>query len=186
MYGITDLRKDSLIDIDGQPYRVTDYSHMQLGRGGATVRVKVKNLITGHMLEKVYKNDAKIEPAAIERTQRQFLYRSGNVLTLMDPKSFEQEEIDLDLAPEIPKYFPEGSTVQTLLYGNQIIGFDLPKNVVLTVANAPAGVKGNTATSATKEVELETSIKIQAPLFIKTSDKIKIDTRTGEYLERVS
>lgn len=184
MYGITDLRKDTLIDIDGTPFRVTDYSHTQMGRGGATVRVKVKNLITGQVLEKVYKNDAKVEPANIERAAKQYLYRESSKLAFMDPDTFDQEEVALGLAPEIAKYFAEGSTVQALVYQDRIIGFDLPKNNVLTVSDAPGAARGNTATGATKEVTLETGHKVHTPLFIKSGDRVKIDTRTGAYLER--
>lgn len=184
MYGITELRKDTLIDIDGTPYRVTDYTHTQLGRGGAIVRVKVKNLITGATIEKVYKNDAKIEPANVQRAAKQYLYREGNRLTFMDPVSFDQEEVSMDLAPEIPKYFAEGSDLQALVYQDRIIGFDFPKNAILTVTDAPGAARGNTATGATKEVTLETGQKVQTPLFIKHGDRVKIDTRTGAYIER--
>lgn len=184
MYGITDLKKDTLISIEDVPYRVTDYSHTQMGRGGATVRVKVKNLITGQVLEKVYKNDAKIESAQVERANKQYLYRDGQNLAFMDPATFDQEEVNLELAPEIAKYFAEGTTVQALIYQGRIIGFDLPKNNILAVTDAPTAARGNTATGATKEVVLETGHKVQTPLFIKTGDQVKIDTRTGAYLER--
>jgi len=184
MYSITDLKKDTLIDIDNVPYRVTDYSHTKMGRGGATVRVKVKNLITGQLLEKVYKNDAKIEPATVERLDKQYLYQDGTNLVFMDPSTFEQDEISEQLAPEIVKYFAEGSTLQALLYNGKIIGFDLPKNNALTVTDAPGNARGNSASGATKEIILETGHKVQAPLFIKSGDKVKIDTRSGVYLER--
>ena len=184
MYGITDLKKDTLIDIDGVPYRVTEYSHTQMGRGGATVKVKVKNLITGQVLDKTYKNDAKVEPAQVERTNKQYLYNDGTIMVFMDPTSFDQDEVAIDLAPEIPKYFTEGSEIQALVYRTKIIGFELPKNTIISVTEAPEGAKGNTTSNATKEVKLETGIIIQAPLFIKPGDKIKIDTRSGQYLER--
>lgn len=184
MYGITDLRKDTLIDIDGVPYRVTDYSHTQMGRGGATVRVKVKNLLNGSVLEKVYKNDEKIEPASVDRVSLQYLYTSNKSAAFMDLNSYEQKEISRDMAEDIIKYIPEGSEVVALAYKNQVIGFDLPKNIHIKVINAPEGAKGNTATGATKAVRLETGIEIQTPLFIKTGDIIKIDTRSGQYLER--
>lgn len=185
MYGITDLRKDTLIDIDGVPYRVTDYSHTQMGRGGATVRVKVKNLLTGSVLEKVYKNDEKIEPASIDKTTLQYLYESGNKAVFMDMTTFDQQEIDRNMAIDVLKYFPEGAEVPAMIYKDQVIGFDLPKNTSVKVVNAPDGVKGDTATGATKVVELETGIKVQVPLFIKTGEVIKVDTRSGQYLERV-
>ncbi len=185
MYGITDLKKDTLIDIDGVPFKVTDYTHTKMGRGGATVRVKVKNLISGQVLEKVYKNDAKIEPANIERAQMQYLYQNGTTLVFMNPTTFEQIELSTQIAPEIPKYFVEGVELQALLYQDKIIGFELPKKTALKVVEAPGGAKGNTASGATKEVVLESGHKVQVPLFIKANDKVKIDTRSGNYIERV-
>lgn len=185
MYGITDLRKDTLIDIDGVPYRVTDYSHTQMGRGGATVRVKVKNLLTGSVLEKVYKNDEKIKPASVQRVKLQYLYTSAKNAVFMDMNTFDQQEIDQTMAVDIIKFIPEGGEVQAITYKGQVIGFDLPKNTPIKVISAPDGVKGDTATGATKAVELETGIEIQVPLFIKTGDIVKVDTRSGQYLERV-
>ncbi len=185
MYGITDLRKDTLIDIDGVPYRVTDYSHTQMGRGGATVRVKVKNLLNGSMLEKVYKNDEKIEPASIEKVTLQYLYQNGNKAVFMDMTTFDQQEINREMATDVIKFIPEGGEVSAMLYKDQVIGFDLPKNTPIKVSSAPGGAKGDTATGATKAVELETGIEIQVPLFIKTGDMVKVDTRTGQYLERM-
>lgn len=184
MYGITDLRKDTLIDIDGVPYRVTDYSHTQMGRGGATVRVKVKNLLTGSVLEKVYKNDEKIEPASVEKSNLQYLYQSDKKAVFMDMATFDQQEIDREMAADVIKYIPEGDEVSAMLYRGQVIGFDLPKNTPIKVTSAPGGVKGDTATGATKAVELETGIEIQVPLFIKTGDIVKVDTRSGQYIER--
>ena len=125
MYGITELRKDTLIDLDGVPYRVTDYSHTKMGRGGATVRVKLKNLLNGSVLDRSFKNDEKVAPAEISRAKMQYLYHLEGKLAFMDLQSFDQQEIADDIAPEIVKYFPEGSEVTALIYNERIIGFDL-------------------------------------------------------------
>ncbi len=184
MYGITDLRKDTLIDLDGVPYRVTEYSHTQMGRGGATVKVKIKNLLNGSVLEKTFKNDEKVAPASIERAQLQYLYANGNDLAFMDMVSFDQYEVPADIDEAIVKYFPEGSEVTGLIYKGQVIGFDLPKNTVIKVTETPGADKGNTSSGGTKPATLETGIEVQVPMFIKVGDGVKVDTRTGQYLER--
>ncbi len=184
MYGITDLRKDTLIELDGTPYRVTEYSHTKMGRGGATVKVKLKNLLNGSVVDKSFATNDKIAPAEISRSKVQYLYHDGCNLSLMDTQSFEQYEAAIDLSPEIVKYFPEGSELTALVFDERIIGFDLPKNITVEVTQAVPGVKGDTASTATMPVTLQTGQEAQVPLFIKQGDKIKIDTRTGQYLER--
>lgn len=184
MYGITDLRKDTLIDIDGTPYRVTEYSHTQMGRGGATVKVKIKNLLDGTVLEKAFKTNEKISPASIDRAQLQYLYVNGSNLAFMDMASFDQYEVAADLDEAVAKYFPEGAELTGLIYNNQVIGFDLPKNTVVRVTETPGGAKGNTSSGGTKPATLETGIEVQVPMFIKVGDGVKVDTRTGQYLER--
>lgn len=185
MYGITDLRKDILIELDGVPFRVLEYSQTQMGRGGSTVKTKLKNLLTGNVLDRTFKNDEKVAPASIEQNTMQYLYENGGVAALMDMTTFDQLEVSADIAGSVIKYFPEGAEVRALLFKGKIIGFDLPKNTPIKVTSAPDGVKGDTATGATKAVELETGIEIQVPLFIKTGDMVKVDTRSGQYLERV-
>ena len=184
MYGITDLRKDTLIDIDGIPYRVTEYSHTQMGRGGATVKVKIKNLLNGGVLDKTFKNDEKVTPASIDRAQLQYLYKNGQNLALMDMVSFEQYEVPASLDESIEKYFSEGAELNGLLYKEQVIGFDVPKSATIKVTETPDGAKGNTSSGGTKPATLETGIEVQVPMFIKVGDGVKVDTRTGQYLER--
>ena len=184
MYGITDLRKETLIDLGGTPYRVTEYSHTKMGRGGATVKVKLKNLLNSSVVDKSFGTNEKIAPADVSRAKVQYLYRSGNDLALMDMQSFEQYEVPVDTAEEVAKYFPEGSEITALIFNERIIGFDLPKNVAVEVTQAAKGVKGDTASSATMPVTLETGQEVQVPLFIKQGDKVRIDTRTGQYIER--
>lgn len=184
MLGITDLKKDTFIQIDGAPYRVISYNHTSMGRGGATVRVKIKNLVNGSVVEKAFKNDEKIEPADLERKDVQYLYSSKDSLTVMDLGDFEQTEVNKDISGNLDDFFTEGSKLKALYFHDKIIGFDLPKNVVLKVIQAAKGEKGNTANSPTKEIVLETGLNIQAPLFIKSGDTIKVDTRSGQYLER--
>ncbi|MBI2798133.1 elongation factor P [Candidatus Saccharibacteria bacterium] len=184
MYGPTDLRKETLIELDGAPYRVVEYAQKQMGRGGSTVNTKIKNLITGQVLDRTFKNDERVKPAEIDHKTVQYLYRSGDKLNFMDMSSYETLEIEQQIDSNIPKYLNEGSEIEALIFNGQTIGFDWPKNVVLKVVSAPGGDKGNSASATTKEVELETGLKVQAPQFIRVGDTVKVDTRTGQYLER--
>lgn len=184
MYGVTDLRKDTLIDLDGAPYRVVEYAQKQLGRGGSIVNTKLKNLITGQVIAKTFRNDEKIKPADVGRATVQYLYAAGDNMSVMNQDTYETIELNKSLDPNVPKYITEGSTISAVTFGDQIIGFEWPKNVILKVTSAPGGDKGNSASATTKEVELETGIKVQAPQFIKVGDRVKVDTRSGAYLER--
>lgn len=184
MYGVTDLRKDTLIDLDGVPYKVLEYAQKQMGRGGSIVNTKLKNVITGQVIDKTFKNVEKVKPADIGRQTVQYLYSGGGKMSIMDQESYETIELDLDLDPNVPKYILEGGTIDAQTFDGNIIGFDWPKKVTLKVVSAPGGDKGNSASATTKEVELETGIKIQAPQFIKEGDNIVVDTRDGSYVER--
>lgn len=184
MYGVTDLRKDTLIDLDGAPYKVLEYAQKQMGRGGSIVNTKLKNLITGQVIDKTFKNDEKVKPAEVNRKKVQYLYSGGGKLNVMDLESYETFELDSTLDENVPKYILEGGNIDALVYDDKVIGFDWPKNVTLKVTKAPGADKGNSASATTKEVELETGLKIQAPQFIKEGDVIKVDTRSASYLER--
>lgn len=184
MYGVTDLRKDTLIDLDGSPFKVIEYAQKQMGRGGSIVNTKLKNLITGQVIDKTFKNDEKVRPAEINRQKVQYLYAGGSGFSVMDLTSYETIEIPNSIDADVPKYIVEGGQIDALTFNDKIIGFDWPKNVVLKVVKAPGADKGNSASATTKEVELETGIKVQAPQFIKESDLVKVDTRSGAYLER--
>ncbi|MBP9827316.1 elongation factor P [Candidatus Saccharibacteria bacterium] len=185
MYGPTDLRKDTLIDLDGTPFKVVDYAQKQMGRGGSIVNTKLKNLITGGVIDRTFRNDERIKPADLARIKLQYLYTQGNTYSLMDMESYETYEIATSVDGDVPKYITEGGEIEGYLFSGQIIGFEWPKNVQLKVTEAPGGDKGNSAAGATKAVKLETGIEVQAPLFIKVGDMVKVDTRTGAYLERV-
>lgn len=184
MLSPTELRKDTLIDLGGAPYRVTDYAQKQMGRGGSIINTKLKNVITGQVIDKTFRNDEKVQPAEIDKQTVQYLYSAGNTISVMDQTHYETIELNLDLDPNVPKYLTEGSTIDVQIYNDNIIGFDWPKKISLEVTKAPGADKGNSASATTKEVELETGLKIQAPQFIKEGDKIVVDTRDGSYVER--
>jgi elongation factor P len=185
LYSITELRKDTLIDIDGEPYKVVEYQHTQMGRGGATVRIKIKSLISGNVLEKAYKNDDKIPPASIENKELSYLYSDDSNMYFMDNIGFDQFSLEKNKFSEIPLFFNEGSNIVGIFFKDNLISFNMPKNVVLIVDSTPDGDKGNSSSGATKEAILTTGIKVQVPMFVKNRDQIKIDTRNHTYIERV-
>ncbi len=184
MLGHTDLRKDTLIELDGELYRVVDYSHAAMGRGGAVARVKVKNLLTGALVEKTFRAADKIQSAELERAALQYLYREGNQYYFMDQTSFEQEAIDASKLGEQVNYLADGATVTLLKFQDRVVGIDLPNTVYMKVTECEPGARGDTVTAALKACTLETGLKTQVPLFIQVGDSIKVDTRTGQYLER--
>jgi elongation factor P len=184
MLSPTDLRKDTLIDFEGSPYKVLEYAQKQMGRGGSIVNTKLKNMITGQVIDKTFRNDEKVASAEIDRKTMQYLYSAGSSYSVMDQDTYETIEVDNSIDENVPKYIVEGGTIDALVYDDKIIGFEWPKNVTLKVTSAPGADKGNSASATTKEVEVETGIKVQAPQFIKEGDVIKVDTRSGAYLER--
>ncbi len=184
VYAHTDLRKDTLIELEGVPFRVTDYSHAAMGRGGAVARVKIKNLLTGGVVEKTFRSSDKIPGAELDRADVQFLYREGGTYNFMDNSSYEQIAVDADMLGDQARFIAEGSSVQLLRFKDRIIGLEMPHNVYLTVTETEPGAKGDTATQALKPATVETGVQVMVPLFINEGDAIKVDTRDGRYLER--
>jgi len=184
VYQPTDLKKGTLIQFDGKPFRVIDYGQKVMGRGGSIVNVRLKNLVDGSVIPKTYKGADKIEPASVEHRNVQFLYSDGTDFHFMDPESFEQFQLPADTVEAVKLFLKEGDAVDLQLFDSRIINVELPKNIFLKVTYAENVVKGDTTSSVQKEVTLETGHTLKVPAFIKTGDEIKVDTRTGEYLER--
>lgn len=184
MYSGNDLKKDVLIDLDGVPYRIVESAHHAMGRGGGVVRIKIKNLINGSVLEKTFRPSDKIRPAEIERLGMQFLYREGNNAAFMNQTTYDQVSVGYDVLGDQAAFMAEGSEVNLLQFDGRIIGAEMPNNVYLKVVKTEIGAKGDTATTALKESEVETGQRVMVPLFINEGDVIKVDTRTGQYLER--
>ncbi len=185
MYSPTDLKKGRLINLNGEPYRVTDYNQKVMGRGGSIVTVKVKGLISGNALTKTYKGQEKIEPANVSTQTAQYLYSDQNTVYFMNPDTYDQFELPLEDAEDVPKYMREGAEVQLQFFEDRVIAVELPTAVPLTVTDAPEVVKGDTTSSVQKDATLETGIVVKTPAFIKAGDTIKVDTRDGCYIERV-
>ena len=184
MYGPTDLKKNTLITIDGQPFKVVEYSQKVMGRGGSIVNVKIKNLVTGALLPKTFKGQEKIEPAEVSNTAAQYLYSDGEKFYFMDPETFEQFELGMDLVGDAKDFMKEGDAVDLQFFNGMVINMTLPKNVWLEVTYTENAVKGDTSTSITKDATLETGAIVKVPAFIKQGDVVSIDTETYAYRER--
>lgn len=184
MYQPTDLKKGVVCQIDGQPYRVTDYNQKVMGRGGSIVNVKLKNLITGAVIPKTFKGQDKIEPAEVTSKTVQYLYNDGSTFFFMDPNSFEQFELSADLVDEAKNFMKEGDELALQFFDGKVITVEMPKNVYLEVTYTEAVVKGDTTSSVLKDATLETGAVVKVPAFIKVGDIISVDTSTGEYRER--
>jgi elongation factor P len=183
MYGPTDLKKGVVIQVDGKPFRVTDYSQKVMGRGGSIVNVKLKNLIDGSTLAKTFKGADKIEPASVETKSVQYLY-SDTEMHFMDPVSYEQFTLNSEIGQDSLSYIKEGDIVGLQFFDSTIINIELPKNVYLEVTYSEDVVKGDTANSITKNATVETGLVVKVPAFIKVGDVISVDTENGAYRER--
>ena len=184
MYGPTDLKKNTLITLDGQPYKVVEYAQKVMGRGGSIVDVKGKDLMTGALLPKTLKGQEKIEPAEVTNRTVQYLYNDGEKFYFMDPASFEQYELPADMVGDAKNFMKDGNEVDIQFYNEAPINLALPKNVWLKVEYTETAVKGDTSSSIVKDARLETGVTVKVPAFIKTGDVISVDTESYAYRER--
>lgn len=182
---ITELKKGVIFQLEGTPYRVVDYNQKVMGRGGSIVNVRIKSLIDGKVLEKTFKGNEQLDSADVTTENAQYLYNDGNTFFFMNEETFEQFEVPADLVGDGAGYIKEGDRVQLQFFDGRPINVELPKNVPLAVTYTENVVKGDTTSSVLKDATLETGITVKVPAFIKQGDLIKVDTRTGEYLERV-
>ncbi|HEY8446196.1 MAG TPA: elongation factor P [Thermomicrobiales bacterium] len=180
-----DLRKGLTLDYDGRLVKVIDYAHNKQGRGTAQVRLTLRDLRTGAITQHSVQAGTRFTPVRLERRHVQYLYREGDRFHFMDTENFEQMELGENQIGDAAKYLKENDVVDLLMYGDQPIDIELPTAVTLTVTETDPGLKGDTATGGTKPATLETGLVVNVPLFVNVGDQIKVDTRTGEYLERV-
>jgi elongation factor P len=185
MIPVSELRKGVTFEADGQLWRVLEYDHYKPGRGNAMIRTKLRNLRTGSTLSRTFLSGDKVQDVRLEHKTVQYLYNDGDYYHFMDTETYEQPALPADTLSDVIPYLKEGTTLEIELYEGEPIGIQPPITVDLLVVDAPPGYAGDTATSATKEVTLETGLKLQVPLFIKTNDVIRVDTRTGAYLTRI-
>ncbi len=184
VYGHTDLKVGTLIELEGVPYRVTDYTHKAMGRGGAVVQVKIKNLLNGGVVEKSFRSSDKIVSADVSRANMQLLYREGDDMVFMNTETYDQETVAADVLGDQAKFVADSTTVQLLFFNGRVIGLEMPNAVFLEVTETEPGAKGDTATTAMKPATVETGVQVMVPLFINEGDKVKVNTLTGSYLER--
>ena len=181
-----DLRKGLTLDWDGRLVKVVEFAHNKQGRGSAQVKLTLRDLRTGSTTTTTVQAGYKFTPVRLERQHVQFLYGEGDHYHFMDTDSFEQFALDAATVGEVTKYIKENDVVDLLTWNGTPIDIELPTSVNLTVAQTDPGLKGDTASGATKPATLETGLVVNVPLFVNTGDVLKIDTRTGAYLERVS
>lgn len=179
-----DFRNGLTFDMDGQVMQVVEFQHVKPGKGAAFVRAKIKNVISGSVIERTFNPTDKFENAFIERKDMQYLYADGNLYYFMDVESYEQMPLNADKLGESFRFMKENMVVKVLIYRGNVFGVEPPNFVELQVTETDPGFRGDTATNVLKPATLETGAVVKVPLFIDTGDVIKIDTRTGEYLER--
>jgi elongation factor P len=185
MISATELRKGVTFELDGELHRVLEYQHSYIGRGSANVRVKLRNLRTGRSIDRNFGANEKFQDVRLELRQVQYLYRDGDLFYFMDTETYEQPALTEDTLQEKVDYLKEGMVLSISMYEGQAVETELPVTVDLEVTQTDPGVRGDTATGATKRATLETGLAVQVPLFIEEGDIVRVDTRTGEYLTRV-
>jgi elongation factor P len=180
-----DLKNGMALALPDGLYTVVEFQHVKPGKGGAFVRTKLKNVRTGAVLDRTYRADEKLEQAIIDKTEMQYLYREGDHHVFMDNASYDQMNVDASTLGDSVNYLKEGDSVIMQMHGSEIVGVDLPAAVELTVAETEPGVQGDRVSGARKPATLETGLVVQVPLFVNPGDRVKVDTRSGEYLTRV-
>ena len=181
-----DLKKGQTLEIDGTLYQVLDYQHLKIGRGSAQVRMKLRDVRAGHIIERSVQAGTRFNRARVERQPAQYMYSEGDLHYFMNTDTYDQFPLNSDALSDALNYVKEGGTCDLLLYGDEAIGVELPTAVELKVAETDPWVRGDTAQGGTKPAKLETGLTVNVPLFINVGDTLKIDTRSGEYLERAS
>jgi len=180
-----ELRKGITVELEGKVYQVIDYQHVKMKRT-ALARVKLRDIQAGHTIERTFQSDDKFTRARLDFRRMQYLYNDGDLYYFMDEESFEQMPLNASQLGDTISYLKEGISLEVSSYKGELVGVELPITVELSVTETDPGFKGNTATAGNKPAKLETGITIQVPLFINEGDVIKVDTRSGTYLERVS
>ena len=186
MYSTTDFKKGLKIEVEGTPYEIIEHQHFKPGKGGAMVRTKLRNFLTGRIQDITFRSGEKVGRADMETREMQYLYREGEDLIFMDQTSYEQVHVKVEATGGKDKYLKESQMVQVLLYQGSPLDFDLPVSIVFDVVETEPGVKGDTVSNVTKPATTETGLVVQVPIFVNIGDRIKVDTRNGEYLGRES
>ncbi len=185
MINVGDIRKGIIIELDGQLQQIIDFQHIKMGRGSAQVRLKFRNVKTGQVTDRSFQATEKFQRVRLDHRTVQYLYSDGDQYNFMDTESFDQITLTRELLDDAVNYLKENITLELLSYNDQPIGVELPITVDLKIEHTEPGFKGDTATGGTKPAVVETGLTVQVPLFVNQGETIRVDTRTGSYLERV-
>ncbi len=184
MISSSDFRTGATIEIDNNVWQIVDFQHVKPGKGAAFVRTKMKNVRTGAVVERTFNPGEKFPKAHVDRREMQFLYESDGSYNFMDNETYEQSELTSDQLGDAVKYLKENMNISIMFFQGTVIGVELPVAVELTVVETDPGIRGDTATGGTKPAKMESGCVVRVPLFINIGDVLRVDTRTGEYLER--
>jgi len=185
VYETSDIKKGLKVQIDNSPYTVVEFQFVKPGKGQAFTRTKLKNLLTGNVIERTFKSGEKLAPADVEERQMQFLYKEGDMFVFMDTSNYEQIQLAPELIGDDQYYLIDGTMVDVLFVSGRASGVKPPNFVELLVTSTEPGFKGDTSSNTTKGAIMETGLEVQVPLFIEQGETLKIDTRTNGYVERV-
>jgi elongation factor P len=185
VYETSDIKKGLKVEIDGNTYSVVEFQFVKPGKGQAFTRTKMKNMLTGAILERTFKSGEKLKPADVESREMQFLYKEGDMFVFMDTMNYEQVQLIPELIGDATGYMVDGMAAEVLFISGRPAGVTPPTFVELKVARTEPGFKGDTSSNTTKAAVMETGLEVQVPLFIEEGEVLKIDTRTGAYCERV-
>ena len=184
MYSTTDFRKGLKIEIDGTPFEIIEFQHFKPGKGGAMVRTKLRNILNGRVLDNTFRSGEKVERPNLESRAMQYLYREGDDLIFMDMTTYEQISLPVSDTDGKADWLLESQQCRVLLYNEKPLDIEIPASLVLEVTETEPGAKGDTVSNVTKPATLETGVTIQVPIFVNEGDRVKVDTRTREYLGR--
>ncbi len=185
MIDVNQLRKGTTFTEDGELFKVINYTHNKTGRGGATIRVQVRNLRSGSTVEKTYPSGNRVEDIRLETTEVEFLYDDGEFLTFMDTETYEQPQMRRDIFGDDVLYLKENTRLKLSSYSGEILDYEMPTSVDLLVTESEMAVAGDTANNPTKTVTVETGLRVKVPMFVNEGDRIRIKTEDGSYMTRV-
>lgn len=185
MISTGELKKGATIELDGKLYAIMEYNHIKVGRGSAQVRIKLRDVRSGAITEQTFQAGTKFNRARVERREMQYLYRDDQFFYFMNTETYEQIPVGAEKVGDADRYLKENDTCQLVLYGEEVIGLELPLTVELVVVETDPGFKGDTATGGSKPATTDTGLVVQVPLFIEPGARIKVNTDSGAYIERV-
>jgi elongation factor P len=180
-----DLKNGMTLDLDGTLFQVVDFQHVKPGKGGAFVRSKLRNVRAGTTVERTFRADEKVEQAVIDKREMQYLYAEGDEYVFMDTQSYDQMQVPTTALGDAAGFLLEGNTAVLQMYGTEIVGVDLPASVEVEVTYTEPGLQGDRSSAGRKPATIQTGLTVQVPLFVNTGDRIKVDTRSGDYITRV-